>query len=129
LLQAKVEAAIGAVGRSNDLSRRLGSLGAMLRIYAKPFVEASGLIGQLEHVVLDPNVNAFAEQTKIFITAKIDSLIEQLEATGLGLTKQSALRLRGHVNTTVSRQGSAKTIWFRRETDWPTKLISSTFCG
>lgn len=70
----------------------------MLRIYAKPFVEASELIGQLMNAVVDPNVLTFHATTRKFISERLEKLIEQLEVMNLAMTNVSARRLLGHVN-------------------------------
>ena len=70
----------------------------MRRIYAKPFVEASELIGQLMNAVVDPNVHTFHSATRKFISERLERLIEQLEAMNFEMTNISARRLLSHVN-------------------------------
>lgn len=69
----------------------------MLRVYARPFTEASELIGQLMHVLNDPQIDRFAEQTRDHLTAVLDRLIEQLQAMELTMTLYAAGRLRDHL--------------------------------
>jgi hypothetical protein len=69
---------------------RLRSLWDMLRFYAKPFVDASELMGQLFNAVLDPNVKAFGSDARQAISNQIDTLISQLDILELNMTKTSA---------------------------------------
>ena len=75
----------------------------MQRVYAKPFVEASELIGQLLIATNDPDIRLFHESTRSVIEGKLSKLIEQLEVMNLEMTVLSARRLLKHVlNTDIT---------------------------
>jgi hypothetical protein len=75
-------------------SHGLWSLWDMLRIFGKPFVEASNLIGQLVSAIQDQKISSFNEKFRGEVTGILDRLIEQVDAIGLTMTKVSANRLR-----------------------------------
>jgi hypothetical protein len=75
--------------------------GRTLRFYAKPFIEASELIGQLVLAVIvaaQGQDGALPAEGKEVLICKLNLLIEQLDILGLDLTKLSAQRLRDYVS-------------------------------
>jgi hypothetical protein len=75
------------------------SLWDMLTTKAKPFVDASFLIGQLGLAVLDKNVRGFQAETVEYVNGQIDALIPQLEALDCHFTIISAKRLKETINS------------------------------
>jgi hypothetical protein len=76
----------------------LWSLWDMLRIFGKPFVDATSLIGQLIAWVQTQKFSSFNDKGKKEITDVLDKLIDQAKALGLPLTTISADRLRSEIN-------------------------------
>jgi len=70
----------------------------MLRIFGKPFVDATSLIGQLIALVQTQKFSSFNDKGKKEITDALDRLIDQAIALGLPLSRISADRLRVEIN-------------------------------
>ena len=76
---------------------RLWSLLDMLRVYARPFWEASNLLVRLEIVALQ-EVRGIEPDAKAKALQIIDGLVAQLDIVGMTFTSKSAARLRLALN-------------------------------